>query len=244
MHRCVWRFGLPSTCHSMPLCKVGADSSRYSAASEHGVGRLKALRDRPDEPSGQHTGVRPAPPPWACVRPGSSHWPGRSSPLRALVVRGAGRTVTAPTEESTRDTHLPSWQRGQPRISLSADQQPPALGSRDTAGAEGAHAWVCQPPDAAATPACRPRSPYRTRRSAPVTAAATSSVSRARSSHDQRSWTAGCRGVTTATLTAMGRWRAGVDGGWIMGHSPFVCLLMIACVFYQRRVPIHPCPSS
>jgi len=33
---------------------VSADRSRYSAASKQGVGRLKALSDRPDEPSGQH----------------------------------------------------------------------------------------------------------------------------------------------------------------------------------------------
>ena len=40
--------------HLLPSCKTCADSSRYSAASKHGVARLKALRDRPDEPSGQH----------------------------------------------------------------------------------------------------------------------------------------------------------------------------------------------
>jgi len=35
---------------------VSADRSRYSSASEQEVGRLKALSDRPDEPSGQHRG--------------------------------------------------------------------------------------------------------------------------------------------------------------------------------------------
>jgi len=40
--------------HLLLSCKACADRSRYSAASEHGGGSLKALRDRPDEPSGQH----------------------------------------------------------------------------------------------------------------------------------------------------------------------------------------------
>ena len=42
----------------------------------------------------------------------------------------------------------------------------------------------------------------------------------------------------------MGRWRAGVDDGWIMGRSPFVCTLMIACAFYERRAVIHPSTSA
>ncbi len=42
--------------HLLQLCKLCADRSRYSAASEQGGGRLKALRDRPDEPSGQYRG--------------------------------------------------------------------------------------------------------------------------------------------------------------------------------------------
>ena len=45
----------PNGAGSQASCKRCADSSRYSAAYEHGVGRFKALRDRPDEPSGQHT---------------------------------------------------------------------------------------------------------------------------------------------------------------------------------------------
>ncbi len=40
--------------HLLLLCKTPPDRSRYSAASEQGGGRLKALRDRPDEPSGQY----------------------------------------------------------------------------------------------------------------------------------------------------------------------------------------------
>jgi len=139
---------------------------------------------------------------------------------RVGVVATAGRLLPAPVRLSSARARRTSWRR-------------PCPVSRDR-----------EPSDAAADPARHPRSLYRTRRSAPVTAAATSSMSRARSSHDQRSWTAGRRGVTTATLTAMGRWRAGVDGRWIMGRSPFVCTLMIACAFYQRRASIHPCPSS
>ncbi len=57
------------------LYEIGADRSRYFAASEHGVGRLKALKDRPDEPSGQH-----------------SHWSQETSDalaaLRTLLLNG------------------------------------------------------------------------------------------------------------------------------------------------------------
>ena len=40
--------------HSRSPCNVGADRSRYSTAFEQGVGWLKALRNKPDEPSGQY----------------------------------------------------------------------------------------------------------------------------------------------------------------------------------------------
>jgi len=38
----------------LKMRKACADRSRYSAASEQGGGRLKVLRDRPNEPSGQY----------------------------------------------------------------------------------------------------------------------------------------------------------------------------------------------
>jgi len=83
-------------------------------------------------------------------------------PLAAAAAKPFPRvtclTVTAPTEERTRDTHLPSGRRAQPRIALSADHQPSALGYRDNAWAEGAHTWVRQPPEEATTPAHRLRS--------------------------------------------------------------------------------------
>ena len=61
MQSCIRRFCVCNSAeplllptHLLLLREACADSSRYSAASEQGVARLKALRDRPDAPSGQY----------------------------------------------------------------------------------------------------------------------------------------------------------------------------------------------